>query len=78
MGSRARPDVRTELVPIYDYKCETCNNKLTMRLPIDDRDNPQHCEICNQRMFRLMAVPAIKFKGSGFYSNDKNGDDEAF
>jgi predicted nucleic acid-binding Zn ribbon protein len=49
-----------------------------MRLPIDERDDPQHCEICNQRMFRLMAVPAIKFKGSGFYSNDKNGDDEAF
>jgi putative FmdB family regulatory protein len=65
-------------MPIYDYKCENCNVKLTTRLPMDSRDDPQQCEICNQRMFRLIGVPAVRFKGSGFYSNDKKADDEAF
>jgi predicted nucleic acid-binding Zn ribbon protein len=43
-----------------------------------ERDNPAICVICRQVMWRVLTAPAVKFKGSGFYFNDKNGDDEAF
>jgi len=65
-------------MPTYDYRCDGCEITASEQRSIADRDNPATCNICRQVMWRVLTAPAIKFKGSGFYSNDKNGNDEAF
>ena len=35
----------------------------------EDR-SAQHCSDCGTEMTRQMTIPAIQFKGSGFYSTD--------
>lgn len=64
-------------MPTYDYRCDGCEITTSEQRAIADRDNPVNCKICRQVMWRVLTAPAIKFKGSGFYSTDKNGDDEA-
>jgi predicted nucleic acid-binding Zn ribbon protein len=29
-------------------------------------------------MWRVLTGPAVKFKGAGFYSNDKNGNEDTY
>jgi putative FmdB family regulatory protein len=65
-------------MPTYDYRCDGCEITVPEQRAIADRDNPATCNICRQVMWRMLTAPAIKFKGHGFYSTDKNGDDEAF
>jgi len=65
-------------MPTYDYRCDGCELTAPHQRPIAERDNPAICVICRQVMWRVLTAPAVKFKGSGFYFNDKNGDDEAF
>lgn len=48
-------------MPVYDYKCEMCGDVEEFIVPSDERDNPQHCKYCEQRvMRRQFPVEAIK------------------
>lgn len=50
-------------MPLYDFKCETCNDVIEINEPI-----PPACETCGMTMMRIWSAPAVQFKGSGFYS----------
>jgi putative FmdB family regulatory protein len=59
------------LVPNYDFECVFCGN--TREQFIHHKDYEKYvvrCPTldCNQPMKRIYTVPAVKFKGSGFYS----------
>jgi putative FmdB family regulatory protein len=55
-------------MPIYEYKCENGHvfdviQKMT--------DEPlTECQECGAAAARVLAAPAIHFKGSGFYNTD--------
>lgn len=56
-------------VPIYDYRCEHCGHAFSALQPYSD-DALATCPNCGKQPRRLIAPPAIVFKGSGWYKTD--------
>ena len=60
-------------MPIYAYKCRTCEHQFEARQRFSD--NPlTECPVCNGDIRRVISPVGIVFKGSGFYVTDnRNG-----
>lgn len=56
-------------MPIYDFKCDPCNSIVEIKTVFGD-EIPKLCINCSAEMTRQISIPAIQFKGSGFYSTD--------
>lgn len=56
-------------MPRYEYKCEGCGEHFELQQKFADEPLTIH-EKCGGRVERLISVPALQFKGSGFYVND--------
>lgn len=56
-------------MPKYDYTCPNCDLEVELTHSIHD-DSPRDCRVCGYHMIRTIALPAVTFKGSGFYSTD--------
>jgi putative FmdB family regulatory protein len=56
-------------MPRYEYKCEGCGELFELQQKFADEPLTVH-EKCGGRVERLISVPALQFKGSGFYVND--------
>jgi putative FmdB family regulatory protein len=54
-------------MPAYDYRCPFCGDTKVIKLPISEADQEQECS-CGTVMVKKFSVPAVVFKGSGFYS----------
>lgn len=56
-------------MPIYEYQCEQCRRRVEL---IQKRDDPPlgTCPTCQGAMRKLLAAPALQFKGSGWYITD--------
>jgi putative FmdB family regulatory protein len=59
-------------MPIYEYRCEQCGHLVDL---IQKRTDPplETCSKCGGSMKKLLAAPALQFKGSGFYITDYSG-----
>ncbi len=55
-------------MPIYEYRCS--KGHLYERAEGFDAPSKQRCPTCGGRSRRLISMPAVIFKGSGFYSTD--------
>ncbi len=57
-------------MPIYEYVCKTCEYEFEKIRSFSDSTTPV-CPSCdNGDVERKLGVPAIHFKGSGWYIND--------
>ncbi len=56
-------------MPIYEYKCEKCGEKFDVQQKFADEPLTVH-DKCGGHVERLLSVPALQFKGSGFYITD--------
>lgn len=56
-------------MPRYDFKCGNCED-VEERIKSFYDDSPELCNKCNGEMTRQFSMPAIQFKGAGFYSTD--------
>lgn len=56
-------------MPIYEYECLTCGMTFEKRQSFSDEPKA-NCPNGHAETRRLLAAPAIVFKGSGFYIND--------
>lgn len=63
-------------MPIYEYECLECGTTFEKRQSFSDEPKAD-CPNGHSETRRLLAAPAIVFKGSGFYitdnKNSKNG-----
>jgi len=59
-------------MPLYDYHCSKCDKTFEVRQKFDDPLLTEH-EGCGGEVERLIATPALQFKGSGFYITDYKG-----
>ena len=61
-------------MPIYEYECERCQHRVEL---IQKRSDPPLtvCPRCQAEgaMKKLLAAPALQFRGSGFYITDYSG-----
>lgn len=65
-------------MPLYEYLCETCHTHFEVRRHFSDIGVPA-CPHCNGtgKVRKVFSMPAIVFKGSGFYVTDSRGKNSA-
>jgi putative FmdB family regulatory protein len=57
-------------VPIYEYLCDACGERLEVMQKIGERPLKQ-CPACKQnRLRKLVSASAFRLKGSGWYETD--------
>ena len=58
-------------MPTYDYKCNTCEQTITIYAGIEEEVLTPICAHCQADMVRDYNFRSFKFNGKGFYSTDK-------
>jgi len=56
-------------MPLYEYECFLCGKRFE-RLQRVTAEPIKECPECGGAVRRLLGVPALQFKGSGFYITD--------
>jgi putative FmdB family regulatory protein len=59
-------------VPLYEYECTKCHRK-TEKIENVSGPHLKKCPHCGGKVERVLAAPAIQFKGSGWYVTDYAG-----
>jgi putative FmdB family regulatory protein len=58
-------------MPIYDYKCGSCDAIVTISRGIADKERIPECFACQKPLNRVYSSIGVTFNGGGFYSTDK-------
>jgi putative FmdB family regulatory protein len=58
-------------MPIYQYICTNCDTEFELKQGFND-ESIVKCPQCNKDARRVFSPAPIIFKGSGFYTTDKN------
>jgi putative FmdB family regulatory protein len=56
-------------MPLYEYECFLCGHRFERIRKVADASSVD-CPACGGRVRRLLGVPALQFKGSGWYVTD--------
>jgi putative FmdB family regulatory protein len=56
-------------VPLYEYECLKCGRR-TEKIESVSGPHLKKCPQCGGKVERLVAAPAIQFKGAGWYVTD--------
>jgi putative FmdB family regulatory protein len=56
-------------LPLYEYECARCHARFEKIEKVGARQT-RKCIKCGARAIRLVAAPAIQFKGAGWYVTD--------
>jgi len=56
-------------MPLYEYECFVCNHRFERIRRVADAGLVE-CPECGGSVRRLLGVPALQFKGSGWYVTD--------
>jgi len=51
-------------MPLYEYRCEKCGEKIEIRKGINEPDLTDH--ECGGKLSRVFSPPALQFKGTGW------------
>jgi putative FmdB family regulatory protein len=62
-------------MPLYDYKCE--NGHVFELMQSFTAERVSTCGGCGASATRMMSVPMVVYKGSGFYTTDYGRNDSA-
>jgi putative FmdB family regulatory protein len=53
-------------MPIYDYKCNTCDLNMSVIRKIDATERTPLCANCVKDLVRVYDAPGVSFKGTGW------------
>ena len=59
-------------MPLYEYQCTKCRRR-TEKIESVSGPHLKKCPHCGGKVERLLAAPAIQFKGAGWYVTDYAG-----
>lgn len=59
-------------MPLYEYECRKCHHRFELIEKVGAPET-RKCPKCGSKADRLLASPAIQFKGSGWYVTDYAG-----
>ncbi|MEO8597597.1 MAG: FmdB family zinc ribbon protein [Candidatus Solibacter sp.] len=71
-GSSSKNTPAGTLMPLYDYRCHQCGEIFEVKQKFADEVLKIH-ETCGGELERLISLPAIQFKGTGWYVTDYKG-----
>lgn len=57
-------------MPVYEFKCEMCGERVELKLPVDRAGEVQLCPKCGSVLKRVFSLGGIRFVGKGFHVND--------
>ncbi len=57
-------------MPVYQFECDICGRQFERRLPVDQAGDHPTCPAGHHSVHRIFSVPAVVYKGSGFYTTD--------
>jgi putative FmdB family regulatory protein len=57
-------------MPVYRYVCAECGNHFELWQSFRDADKQVVCPRGHKQTRKVLSVPAVVFKGSGFYVTD--------
>jgi putative FmdB family regulatory protein len=60
---------RVIYVPIYEYECESCDERFELMQKFSDKP-VKKCPKCGGAVHKVLSAPALVFKGSGWYVTD--------
>ena len=63
-------------MPLYEYKCRKCGHRFE-KIESFSASTTKKCPKCGAVAERMVAAPAIQFKGSGWYVTDYAGKSSA-
>ena len=63
-------------MPLYEYKCKSCGALFEVRQKFVDEPLKIH-DGCGGEVERLISVPSLNFKGTGWYVTDYGTKSEA-
>lgn len=55
---------------VYEYVCEN-KHSISIQRPMTEPEGSPVCPKCEAKLTRIYNVPAVQFKGSGFYSTSR-------
>ena len=58
-------------MPVYVYVCPKCSDAKQVSRPIDAEEKIPTCDTCQIQLVREYRF-GLSFKGTGFYTTDKN------
>lgn len=56
-------------MPIYEFKCESCNQIDEVLMKISD-PHPEKCIACGGKVHKIMSQTTFSLKGNGWYVTD--------
>ncbi len=56
-------------MPIYEYACKKCGHRFEVIQKFSDKPISK-CESCGGKVAKVIAPPALMFKGTGWYVTD--------
>jgi putative FmdB family regulatory protein len=59
-------------MPIYEYKCQQCGQRVEKRQSVSDEPLTT-CEKCHGRLEKQWSLSGFQFKGAGWYVTDYAG-----
>ncbi len=59
-------------MPLYEYKCRKCGHRFE-KIESMNASTTKKCPKCGATAERMLAAPAIQFKGTGWYVTDYAG-----
>jgi len=59
-------------LPLYEYKCRKCGHRFE-KIENMNASTTKKCPKCGATAERMLAAPAIQFKGTGWYVTDYAG-----
>lgn len=57
-------------MPKFDFQCRNCSHVFEFARPFGSDENPTCPDCGNTETEKMIALPAIHFKGEGFYKTD--------
>jgi putative FmdB family regulatory protein len=60
------------VLPIYEYECLSCGERFDEMRKLSDPPVTE-CKLCKGTVRKLLAAPALQFKGTGWYVTDYAG-----